>query len=115
MMNEVKLKMLNMFKDKDKTDRDYSLGENIAKYMDGETAYVIKSAAMDNVEYLFLGLKDKDKDKELHYMIEQDSMIGTYIDDREGFDKAWDNEEYEPDGGIYLKPEEVELLESEEN
>lgn len=40
-------------------------------------------------------------------------MIGVYIDDREGFDEAWDNDEYEPDGCIYLNPENVELLESE--
>ena len=39
-------------------------------------------------QYLFLGLKDDEKNKELHY------MMGVFIDDREEFDKAWDSEEY---------------------
>ena len=110
-IKEARLKTLNMF-DKFKEDQDDSLWAGIEKLMDGEVALVIKSS-MDNGQYVFLGLKDEGKDKELHYMIEQDSMIGVYVDDREGFDRDWDSGEYEPDGCIYLNPENVELLESE--
>ena len=110
-IKEARLKTLNMF-DKFKEDQDDSLWTDIEKLMDGEIALVIKSS-MDNEQYVFLGLKDEEKDKELHYMIEQDSMIGVYIDDREGFDRDWDSGEYEPDGCIYLNPENVELLKSE--
>lgn len=102
-----KLKTAGVFTDR--TD----LWKKIEAFMDGETAIVIKSS-MNNGQYLFLGLKDKEKDKELHYMIEQDPMIGVYIDDRERFNEDWDNDKYEPDGCIYLNPENVELLESEE-
>ena len=91
-----------MFDDANARDRDYSLWQKIAEYMNGEIALVIESKACDG-EYVFLGLKDENKNKELHYMMEQDSMIGVYIDDREGFDNAWDSGEYEPDGCFFLR------------
>ena len=111
-IKEVKLKTRNMFKDISPDDADYQLWEKITAYMDGETALVTESRAEEG-KYVFLGLKDKEKDKELHYMMEQDSMVGLYIDDRESFDVDWDNGDYEPDGIHYLDPENVELLESE--
>lgn len=108
-----KLKTAGVFTDIKEGTIDVSLWKKIEAFMDEETAIVIESS-MNNGQYLFLGLKDKEKDKELHYMIEQDSMIGVYIDDRERFNEDWDNDKYEPDGCIYLNPENVELLESEE-
>lgn len=38
-------------------------------------------------------------------MMEQDSMTGTYIDDREGFDKAWEDGEYSPECLLRLETE----------
>lgn len=104
------LKTANMFDAKDNTDRDYPLWKSISNFMDGEIAFVIESA-MNDGEYVFLGLKDKNKNKKLFYMFEQDSMIGMYIDDKEGFEKAWDSGKYETDGSFYLNPENIELLE----
>lgn len=112
-IKEAKLKTIGVFTEGIEGEIDVSLWKDIETFMNGETALVIKSS-MDNGQYVFLALNDEEKNKELHYMIEQDSMIGVYIDDREGFDEAWDNGEYEPDGCIYLNPENVELLESEE-
>lgn len=109
---EAKLKTAGAFTQGLEGTIDISLWKDIETFMDGEIALVVKSST-DNGEYVFLGLKDEEKNKELHYMIEQDNMIGVYIDDREGFNEAWDNDEYESDGCIYLKPEYVELLESE--
>lgn len=109
-IREARLKTLNMFRDFRPDDADYKLWQDITEYMDGETALVIESSAIDG-QYLFLGLKDKEKDRELHYMFEQDSHFGTYIDDREQFDKDWDSGDYEPDGCHYLEPENVEILE----
>lgn len=71
--------------------------------MNGEMAWVTGSSSGDG-QYVFLGLTDAEKNKELFYMMEQDSMMGMYINDRDGFDKAWDNEEYEHDGCFYLEP-----------
>lgn len=112
MIREARLKTANMLTDVSPDDPDYQLWKKIYEYMDGETAIVMKSTSGDGT-YLFLGLKDKEKNKELHYMFEQDSFIGVYIDDREEFDKDWDSGDYEPDGCHYLNPENVEFLESE--
>ena len=49
------------------------------------TALVMESAAKDG-KYVFLGLTDREKDRELFYMMEQDSMIGRYIGARELFE-----------------------------
>ena len=109
-IKEARLKTLNMFNDISTDDPDYLLWEKISAYMDGEIAYVIESSLEDGT-YVFLGLKDKEKNKEVYYMMEQDSSMGVYIDDREEFDKDWDSGNYEPDGCHYLNPENVELLE----
>lgn len=102
MIREAKLNTLDMFKNYDTRDCDYELWQNIAEFMNGETALVIESSAVDG-QYVFLGLTDVEKNKELFYMFEQDSMMGVFIDDREGFDKAWDNEQYEPDACFYIE------------
>ena len=111
-IKEARLKTSGMFKDLDHDDADYQLWEKISEYMDGEMALVIESGAEEG-KYVFLALKDEEKNKELHYMFEQDSNFGVYIDDREEFDRDWDRGEYEPDGCHYLDPENVEILESE--
>lgn len=103
MIREVKLNTLNMFENENIEDSDYPLWRKIADYMNGETAFVIESSAVES-QYVFLGLKDESKNKELHYMMEQDSMTGVFIDDREGFDKDWDSKTYEHDGCFYLEP-----------
>lgn len=81
MIREAKLNTLDMFKNYDTRDCDYELWQKIAEFMNGETALVIESSACDG-RYVFLGLTDVDKNKELFYMFEQDSMTGVFIDDR---------------------------------
>ena len=105
-IREVKLKTLHMFDNQDCNDRDYLLWKKIAEYMDGEIATVIESASGDG-KFVFLGLEDEKKNKELFYMMEQDSMMGAFIDDREEFDRTWDDGHYEPDNCFYLEPENV--------
>lgn len=114
MIREAKLNALDMFKNQDTRDCDYELWQKIAEFMNGEMAFVIESSAI-NGQYVFLGLTDAEKNKELFYMMEQDSMTGIFIDDREGFDKAWDSEEYEHDGCFYLEPQYLVFDQSEES
>lgn len=114
MIREVKLNTLDMFKNEDTRDCDYELWQKIAEFMNGETALVIESSAIEG-QYVFLGLIDAEKNKELFYMMEQDSVTGVFIDDREGFDKAWDSKEYEHDGCFYLEPQYLIFKESEES
>lgn len=99
MIREVELNTLHMYDTYNKNDKDYPLWKKIAEYMNGEVAFVLEESG----KYLFLGLKDDEKNKELHYMMEQDSMVGCFINDRKGFDNAWDNEDYEPDVCFYME------------
>lgn len=112
MIREAKLNTLHIFDDVNERDEDFLLWQNIAEYMNGEIALVTESA-LGNGSYVFLGLKNEEKDKELYYMMEQDSMTGIFIDDREGFEKAWDSDKYEYDGCFYLKKENLIFEESE--
>lgn len=81
--------------------KDHELWKNIYELMDGEIAYVRKSMA-EKGKYIFIGLVDGGKNKDLFYLIEQDSMIGRYIGDWEEFEADWDAGCYEMDGCIYL-------------
>lgn len=101
MLREVKLNTLHMYDDHDHNDKDYPLWESIARYMHGEIALVIDSVSGDG-KFVFLCLKDEEKDKELCYMMEQDSMTGCFINDREGFDREWAEDEYTRDSSLYL-------------
>ena len=85
-IRKVRLKTRGMFNTDSPSDTDYQLWQEISEYMDGETAFVLESSFMPG-KYVLLNLEDAEKDKELHYMMEQDSMMGTYNDDREEFDK----------------------------
>lgn len=111
MIETVVLNTRDMYSGIDRDEPDYELWQRISAYMDGEKAYVIKSRAEEG-KYVFLGLLDAEKDKELHYMFEQDSSFGLYIDDREEFDKDWDSGDYEQDGSIYLEPEYIIMLDA---
>ena len=104
-----RLKTANVFDESNQEQFDYELWKSIAEYLDGEDAYVVKAIDMAE-EYVFLGLCDSEKDKELAYMMEQDSMIGTFINDREGFEKVWESHEYEYDEFFYIKLEWIESL-----
>lgn len=107
MVKEVLLRTKEMFLNNDKADVDYPLWQSIAEYMDGEKALVIKNESEG--KYLFLGLVNEKKNKELCYMMEQDSMAGIFINNREGFDEAWDREEYEREVSVYLEEKFLEF------
>lgn len=82
------------------------------KLLDGMVIYVIKSLLCDKEEYsLFLwNEEDSEKMKEVFWRVEQDPFIGTYINDREGFGKAWERGEYSLDGNIIFKQNQVQIL-----
>lgn len=108
----VKLNTLHMFDEKDHKEPDYPLWEKIAQYMDGELAEVLGSAS-GNGKFCFLGLCDEEKEKELCYMMEQDSYTGCFIDNREDFEKAWAEGYYQRELLFYLEPENVVFIEDD--
>lgn len=90
--------------------------ENWAKVyslMDGQVALVIPSFLSKN-EYILIGLRDRERDREVHYLIEQDPEIGCYINQREEFDRDYNNGEYAPDGNFCLSENQVEIIEEME-
>lgn len=105
-MEKVIIRTKGMFDRCANQGEDYELWKNIYELMDGENAYVCKSKA-DEGKYIFIGLVDGEKNKDLFYLIEQDSMIGRYIGDWEKFEADWDAECYEMDGCIYLDAENI--------
>jgi hypothetical protein len=113
MIREVILKTAGMFDSHDPHENDYGLWKTIAEYMDGETACVVDHYKKDGT-FTYLCLKNAEKNKELAYMMEQDGMMGCYIDDRDRFNEDWDNEEYEPDGLFILSKENVVMIERQE-
>ncbi len=106
-IKKAKLKTKGTFNDCDPNEEDFGLWKTIEEYMNGEEALVAEAQAKEG-EYVFLGLLDEEKDKELFYMMEQDSMTGMYIDDREAFDNDWKTGNYDRDGCMYLKVEWLE-------
>ena len=100
-MKKVCLNTERMLDEANPQDDDYNLWKNIYELMDGEIAYVYKSEAEEG-KYVFCGLADPGKNKDLFFLIEQDSMIGRYIGDWEEFEADWESGAYEPDGCIYL-------------
>lgn len=108
-IKKVILHTKDMYKDMDVNEPDYKLWNQISEDMDGEVAYVIKSSNEIGV-YAFLGLFDRKKDKELFYKMEQDSLRGNYIGEREEFEKVWDSQEYAPEETTYLSEKHIETL-----
>ena len=92
-----------------KGDKDYPLWKEIAELMNGEEVLVIRSAFKAE-EYVFLGLVNKEKNKEVFYKAEQDRVVGMYIHDREEFDRAWDSGNYEPDGVMCIEEKFVKII-----
>lgn len=91
------------------TSEEIGLYEKIYKSMDGQEAIVLPSLFRKS-EFLFIALVDREADKELSYMMEQDPFVGCYIDDRKEFEKAYDSEVYFRDVSFVLDAEMVERL-----
>lgn len=68
--------------------------------LDGKMGCV--APAYDGHGYHFIGCNDNEVAKEFAWLMEQDSMFGQYVDDRDGFDRDWENDTYYPDGSISI-------------
>lgn len=93
----------------DVTDEEIQGYIKIFEAMDGQKAIVASSFINPN-EYDYMGLFDPAQCKEVSYLMEQDPMMGCYIDQREEFDRDYDSGKYCPDGIWTLKKEHVEIV-----
>ncbi|GAA6442542.1 hypothetical protein K170097C1_40890 [Hungatella effluvii] len=100
-MKKVCLNTERMLDEANPQDDDYNLWKKVYELMNGEDAFVYESS-IEKGKWIFCGLVDGKKNKDLFYLIEQDSMIGRYIGDWEEFEADWESGAYEPDGCIYL-------------
>lgn len=66
--------------------------------------------------YSLYGWNDKDdeKFKEFIYLMEQDDLFGSYINDREQFEDDWKNGDYEPVAALHFDKSDFEVIEKTE-
>ncbi len=77
--------------------------------MDGQEALLVPSW-YEKGEFIFIALKDRERDKEVHYLLEQDSEVGCFINQREEFDQIYDSGDYSRDVNFCLKSDQVEII-----
>jgi len=85
------------------------------KAWDRAEIFVYKNDENDK-RYTMSGWDTKDDEidarvREAFWQMEQDPIMGTYCNDREAFDEAWREGEYEPAGGITFPETDIVILE----
>ncbi|WP_338754261.1 hypothetical protein [Bacillus sp. FJAT-52991] len=79
--------------------------------VDGIEVVVMESGIYEGYTLAGWGHDVDEKVREFVYLVEQDPVFGTYVDEREEFMNDWENEEYEPAGSLVFKNEDVEIIE----
>ncbi len=95
------------------TQAEMDLARATYEAWDGLECLVMKNA-FGEAEYSFCGAATEaglPQAKEAVYLMEQDAMFGTYIDQREEFDRDYDSFNYFPSGSFVFRSDEVEILE----
>lgn len=96
------------------TEEDISRIIQYNNILDGCEVIVVKSFCGEGYTLAAWDEGNTDIDgkiKEAIYLLEQDDLFGSYINERDRFDNDWGNGEYCPDGSITFATEEVEILE----
>lgn len=73
--------------------QDYYLYKTIYEFLDGQRG-VFRQTVNRQDRFEFIALDSNEKNKELHYMLEQDSVNGKYIGNRMAFERVWAAGEY---------------------
>lgn len=107
MIIEVFFRTEGMFDKHDPKEKDFELWKRIAKYINGKMAYVVSTTYEGEEKFIYLGLRNDADDKEAVYLMEQDSMTGCYINDREGFEEAWKSANYVKHGLFYIPKDKI--------
>ena len=83
--------------------------EKVYSMLDGQEALLFPSL-FEKGEFVFLELRNHEQNKEVHYLMEQDSEVGCFINQREKFDQIYDSENYSQDFDFCLKSDQVEVI-----
>jgi len=94
------------------TEKEIADAMKFYKMLDG--AEVIVTDSITAGEYHLASWTDAEnaRMKEAIYLLEQDAMCGTYIDQRAEFDADWESGEYSPDGMVAFDAADVEIIEA---
>lgn len=93
------------------TPNEIAVYRQIFDMMDGQEGLVLQC----DQGYYFAGLTDEIKSKELCYIMEQDPVMGCYINQREEFNRAYDAGEYYQDAAFCLPMKAVEIIDDVDN
>lgn len=91
-------------------ENDAQNWEKVYSMLDGQEALLVPSF-LEKGEFIFIGLRDHERDKEVSYLMEQDSEVGCYINQREEFDRDYNSGDYSRDVQFCLKSDQVEVIE----
>lgn len=74
---------------------------------------VVVMESMRENSYSLVGWDEQDDDKfrEYTYLVEQDPLFGSYIDNYEGFIADWGMDEYCPSGSLCFDGSDLEIIE----
>lgn len=88
------------------TEKDVQNVIKLRALMNGQRAEVFAI----NGKYELLCMQDRNIDREVWYLLEQNPECGAYIDDRDGFDRAYDSGEYSADFTYRFSENEIEFV-----
>lgn len=90
----------------DMSDEEIAYAIKINEMLDGQEAIV----SPHGENYDLIGLVDPVLNKEVSYQLEQDPECGSYINNRDQFNKDYDSKNYSADFFHYFEKNEVEEL-----
>ncbi|MEI3605950.1 hypothetical protein SPD48_09630 [Pseudogracilibacillus sp. SE30717A] len=81
--------------------------------LDGTELFVTNSFLSSGDRYTIISWPNESDEKmmEFVYAAEQDSMFGTYQNEREQFIKDWKTEKYEPSGSLSVGASDIKIIE----
>lgn len=90
------------------TNKEAELLGRMYALMDGQYA-IVSPEVTEEDEYALLLILDCAINKEAEWILQQDPEGGSYINQREAFERDWENDEYESNGFLPLKANCVEI------
>ncbi|MGG4462623.1 hypothetical protein ABEO79_00190 [Micromonospora provocatoris] len=99
----------------DLSDKEIETAIEYFNCFDGVVAFVVRGFGGKGWSLVAWEQEFDNQIKEATYLAEQDPMFGTYIDQREEFDRDWENNEYCPTGSLFFTEDDIEILEEVSN
>lgn len=94
------------------TEKEIQLWKKTLIALDGTELFVTDSFLSSGDRFTIISWPNESDEKmmEFVYAAEQDSMFGTYQDEKEQFIKDWKADKYEPSGSLSVSPSDIEII-----